>query len=102
MNSIKFLSKIALAAGFSLALAFTFSCSDDDKGDWLTCEEVEALANKCDSLYDAEFNACKTDTCLDAVYDKYDKCFLPTACHGTSENVCGAHYQSACPESFDY
>jgi len=34
MNSIKFLSKITLAASFSLALAFIISCSsDDNKGD---------------------------------------------------------------------
>ena len=99
MNSIKFLSKIALTAGLLLALAFTFSCSDDDKGDWLTCEEARSLSDKCWNKYEADLNACKTEACEDAVYDKIDRCFMPDACHGTSDVVCDSHYRAACPDS---
>jgi len=95
---MKIVSKIALAATFGLALTFTLSCSDDDKGGWLTCEEYESFAQKCFSKYEAELYACKgNEACEDAVLDKMDKCFIsaaPNACNGTSAEVCFDHYES--------
>jgi len=57
MNRIKFLSKFALTAAFGLALAFTFSCSDDkDEGGTGTgaCKHTGKFQNSsieiCESL----------------------------------------------------
>jgi len=96
---MKIVSKIVLASSILFALAFTFSCSsDDDKGDWLTCQELESLLDKCDSEYMAELKACKTDAECDAVDAEItEKCVRPIACHGTSEKTCWSYYYSACP-----
>jgi len=101
MNSIKFLSKIALTAGILLALALTFSCSDDNKGSWLTCQEVASLEDSCESKYSAEYDACKYDeACEHSVNAKMDKCFMDGACNGTSKKECLSHYR-ACDEDDD-
>jgi len=93
---MKIVSKITLAAIFGLALAFTFSCSDDDKkgGDWLTCEEGRVLEDKCRSKYSAERDACKTEDCEDAVKAKQNKCIMDAICNGHSEEECRSHYKS--------
>ncbi|MDR2595218.1 MAG: hypothetical protein LBC87_10670 [Fibromonadaceae bacterium] len=93
---MKIVSKITLAATFGLALAFTFSCSDDDKGGWLTCEEFKSLATKCISKYEAEKEACRDDwDCLDGLdVESVNKCVMPDGCNGTDKKECEAHYES--------
>jgi len=98
MKKVKFLSRIILAAGFGLALAFTFSCSDDDGGGWLTCKELYSIFDKCESKYEAEENACKNDknsgACYDAVEHKLQECVEDGACNGTSKKECESYYES--------
>jgi len=101
---MKIVSKIALVATFGLALAFTFSCSDDDKGGWLTCQELESLKNKCGQKYLADEEACvamydgnkreEYEACWDKLHAKLEKCVMPDACNGTSSEECDAHYES--------
>ena len=96
---MKIVSKIALVATFGLALAFTFSCSDDDKkgGGWVTCEEFFSISDKCRSKYKAELDACNDeDDCVKAYKDKFNKCVESDACTGTSREECWAHYKSNC------
>jgi len=81
-----------LAASILFALVFTLSCSDD-KGDWLTCQELFSLEMKCEKKYDAEYDACTTEACYDAVEAKMEKCFIGEACNGASERSCEKHYR---------
>jgi len=83
---------LLLVASLLFALAFTLSCSDDKSG-WLTCKELFSLADKCNKKYKAEFNACKTDACEEAVDAKVDQCVISDACNGVSEKQCAKHYQ---------
>jgi len=87
-NSI---SKFALAAGFSLALAFTISsCSDDDDGGgWLSCKEFSELDHNCQDKIDA----CNGD---EACEDRENKKCIDTACNGTDEETCFEHYNDEC------
>jgi len=94
MKKVRFL----LAAGILLALAFTISCSDDDKsGGWLTCQDFVDHINKCDRESEAEWIACSDDACRDAAEAKFDKCKMNGACNGTSWEECIAHYEESCP-----
>jgi len=93
MKKVRFL----LAASLLLALAFTLSCSDDDKGGgWLSCKEFFAHIDRCDDKYEKEYNTCSDDACRDAVDANDTKCILD-ACNGTSKQECKAHY-SSCKE----
>jgi len=96
------LVKITLAASVLLALAFTISCSDDDKDTWLSCKEAKAVYDKCDKKYEADYKACNSDddyeACLNRVNDKTYKCFMDGACSGNSLEVCMEHYDQQCSE----
>jgi len=91
-------SRITLAAGFMLALAFTIGCSDDKDGggNWLTCNELTSLVDKCMDKYRAERNACEDYHCTDAVDDKFNKCVEKDACDGARSSECQAHYRNSC------
>jgi hypothetical protein len=87
-------TKLALMATLALAIAFILSCSDDkdEGGGWLTCSELDALRDRCESVWEAEYEACNNDACRDAADTKEDKCLNDGACNGTSVDVCSAHY----------
>jgi len=76
---------IVSASILLLALAFTFSCSNDDKGGgWLSCDEVEKLDETCGELgsyYDPDYQQCM---------------IKKGACNGTSAEECLEHYMEKC------
>jgi hypothetical protein len=84
MNKVKF---TLLAAGFALALAFTFSCSSGDEGGggYKSCKEFIEIMKWCEDQNDNEEDP---------------ECVIEKACGGNDEATCGAHYQSECPEMF--
>jgi len=87
------LTKITLAASIALAMAFTFGCSDDKDGGWLTCEELSSLVHKCTSNALGELMACNFDNaCTNAVEAKIDACVAKDSCNGTSQNECQSYY----------
>ena len=95
-----------------LAIAFTFSCSDDDKGSsFATCEKAGAEFRKCDAEVKtnqtlvAEMIACMADKteaeCQVLLGSKYDELFVPCVqksgvCGDASLEECEKHFYEEC------
>jgi len=93
------LTKIALLATIWLALAFTFSCSDDGEDPapvWTSCEAVKEIVNTCDAQYD--YDACNGDAaCQQQADEATTQCAINgVSCNGLNNEQCKAHYMQEC------
>jgi hypothetical protein len=97
MNRVKTL----LVAGIALVLAFTLSCSSDNKDSgWLTCSELNELGKRCDDKLLQEYEICDEnrdkedkDICDERAEAKDKKCFMDGACNGSNWEKCREHYK---------
>jgi len=95
--------RLFVVAIIGLALAFTFSCSDDksEGGGYLTCSKALKVGKECDERYMSQYDACNDETCFESVTAKmYNECFFPDACGSSSYGACKKHYKDEC--DFDF
>lgn len=85
-RTIRFLK----AAGISLALAITFSCSDDDdSGGYVSCEKLKQLSYACEDQYCPDYDN-------DCDEERTDQCIERQVCGGVSWDECMDYYYDEC------